>query len=328
MKLCTKCKDIKNVENFHNDRSRKDGKYPWCKSCVRDWNINNSSNPHYKEYKTKYQREYAKRPERRQQIAAYQQTEAGKRCKRRSKLKQKYSLDEATYNFILKSQKNACAVCRNPLTITKHTHIDHCHTTGIIRGILCNHCNRALGAVKDSTLILRNLINYLDTTLDKRIIPVVVESPYKGNIYINRAYARQCLRDCLFRGESPFASHLIYTQSGVLDDSIEEERNLGIEAGLEWGKFAAKTIVYTDLGVSIGMQYGINRAQNEGRMVEYRTLPDWKEPSIEDAAKIAYQAYGDTTDWKNYLGLPMPLWAQLPDKIREAWVAAAKALTK
>ena len=101
---------------------------------------------------------------------------------------------------------------------------------------------------------------------------VILESPYAGDIIRNTNYARACLRDCLLRGETPFASHLLYTQPGVLDDQVQEERKLGIDAGLAWGKVAEATVVYTDYGISSGMKYGIARAKKEGRLVEYRQI--------------------------------------------------------
>lgn len=101
---------------------------------------------------------------------------------------------------------------------------------------------------------------------------VIIESPYAGDVERNIAYARACLRDCLLRGEAPIASHLLYTQPGVLDDNVLEERRLGIEAGLAWGDLAEATIVYTDHGISRGMQYGIDRAEQKGRPIEYRKL--------------------------------------------------------
>jgi len=104
---------------------------------------------------------------------------------------------------------------------------------------------------------------------------VVMESPYAGEVSRNIEYARACLRDCLLRGESPFASHLLYTQPGVLDDGIPAERDLGISAGLLWGEYAEATVVYTDLGVSAGMERGILEARMEGRAVEMRSLPGW-----------------------------------------------------
>jgi len=51
---------------------------------------------------------------------------------------------------------------------------------------------------------------------------VELETPYKGDNYIkleeNIEFARKCMRDCLLRGEFPFASHLLYTQPGITDD--------------------------------------------------------------------------------------------------------------
>ena len=103
---------------------------------------------------------------------------------------------------------------------------------------------------------------------------VIIESPYAGDVAKNLAYARACMRDCLLRGEAPFASHLLYTQDGVLDDGVKSERNLGIEAGLFWGQAAEATVVYTDLGISQGMAHGIQMAQLALREIEYRTIGD------------------------------------------------------
>ena len=102
---------------------------------------------------------------------------------------------------------------------------------------------------------------------------VVIESPYAGDVAANLTYLRACLRDSLLRGESPIASHGLYTQPGVLDDTIPEEQTLGIHAGFAWNKHAELTAVYTDRGISPGMQYGIDAADADGRPVEYRTLP-------------------------------------------------------
>jgi hypothetical protein len=101
---------------------------------------------------------------------------------------------------------------------------------------------------------------------------VLIESPYAGNVALNLRYARACMRDALERGEAPYASHLLYTQPGILDDTIPAQRAHGIEAGLIWGACAELTAVYTDLGVSGGMNHGITRAIKEGRRVEHRKL--------------------------------------------------------
>ena len=99
---------------------------------------------------------------------------------------------------------------------------------------------------------------------------VIVESPYSGDVLRNLAYARSCVRDCLNRGEAPFASHLLYTQ--VLDDAIPEERMKGLDAGLEWMGVADVVVVYTDYGVSPGMTRGVLHAKARGMPIEYRNL--------------------------------------------------------
>src|SRR4051812_24439358 len=99
---------------------------------------------------------------------------------------------------------------------------------------------------------------------------VILESPFAAvteyTFGRNLAYARRCVRDCLLREDAPFASHLLYTQDGVLDDANKDERALGIEAGLLWGQHANATLVYVDLGVSPGMHLGIERAVQAGRL--------------------------------------------------------------
>ncbi|MEK7653487.1 MAG: hypothetical protein AAB358_03340 [Patescibacteria group bacterium] len=105
---------------------------------------------------------------------------------------------------------------------------------------------------------------------------VIIESPFAGDQRRNICYARACLRDSLFRGEFPFASHLLYTQEGALDDNNPKERKLGIEAGLAWAKHADLIAVYTNLGISKGMKIGIAAAKAAGRTVEFRSLPgEW-----------------------------------------------------
>lgn len=105
---------------------------------------------------------------------------------------------------------------------------------------------------------------------------VILESPFSGRTGIERAqnaaYARLCLLDCLRRGEAPFASHMLYTQA--LDDDDTEQRALGMKAGFTWVEQAEASVVYTDRGISLGMQEGIMRAQQLGKPVEFRSILD------------------------------------------------------
>jgi hypothetical protein len=105
---------------------------------------------------------------------------------------------------------------------------------------------------------------------------VILESPFAGDVQANIEYARAAVRDSLARGEAPIASHLLYTQQGILDDDIPSERQWGIDAGLAWRGVSSGTVVYTDQGISRGMKYGIAKAIEDGKSVEYRTLKPGK----------------------------------------------------
>lgn len=102
--------------------------------------------------------------------------------------------------------------------------------------------------------------------------PVIVESPYAGDIEGNLKYVRECMADCIRRGEAPFASHALYTQPGILNDADPAERLLGIQAGFAWRSAATKTVVYLDRGISRGMQMGIEDAERLGHTIEYRLI--------------------------------------------------------
>jgi hypothetical protein len=120
---------------------------------------------------------------------------------------------------------------------------------------------------------------------------VILETPFRGQDYLdtlkNLVYARVCMHDCLKRGESPFASHMIYTQPGVLDDTKDSERDFGIEAGFAWREVAEKTVVYIDRGISRGMCLGIRDAKKRGLELEFRELGyDWEKKYNEKIESI------------------------------------------
>src|SRR5712691_6958170 len=114
---------------------------------------------------------------------------------------------------------------------------------------------------------------------------VVIESPYAGDVVKNKLYLRYCIRDCFNRNEAPFASHQMYTDA--LDDMIPGERSKGTNAGLNWGMKADAAVVYTDLGLSAGMEQGITAAADHGRRVEFRKLPKVLFLQFESAVELA-----------------------------------------
>lgn len=112
---------------------------------------------------------------------------------------------------------------------------------------------------------------------------VQLESPFAADSYqeqqLNRLYGRHALRDSLLRGEAPFASHLLYAQPSVLDDDNPAERALGMQAGFSWLDHVAYVAVYTDRGISAGVQQGIDIAESKGLSIVERSLKHWL-PSV------------------------------------------------
>lgn len=78
-------------------------------------------------------------------------------------LKHKFGLDEYSYKLLLQLQDYRCIICKSPSSkFAKRLHVDHSHTTGVIRGLLCSSCNMALGLFKDNSTSLKRALNYLD----------------------------------------------------------------------------------------------------------------------------------------------------------------------
>jgi len=136
-----------------------------------------------KESISAYNKEYFARPyvkarakvrnaERRGKRKEYKKTEAGREAENKyrrrrfstdevknRRLIEKYGISLKQRNELFEKQGGVCAICKNTPKGSLHT--DHSHSTGVVRGILCNKCNMALGLLKDNTEFLMNAIEYL-----------------------------------------------------------------------------------------------------------------------------------------------------------------------
>jgi hypothetical protein len=105
---------------------------------------------------------------------------------------------------------------------------------------------------------------------------VVIESPYAAtetrSVRFHVDYARRAMRHSLDHGEAPFASHLLYTQPHVLDDSVPRERVRGIQAGYEALVRADLVAFYVDYGWSSGMIMALKFARTLHKKIEVRTF--------------------------------------------------------
>lgn len=83
-----------------------------------------------------------------------------KECKRGEHYQRTYGIGIEEYNIILVKQGGTCKICDGEPG-ARSLHIDHCHDTGKIRGLLCANCNTGIGNLKDDINLLEKAINYL-----------------------------------------------------------------------------------------------------------------------------------------------------------------------
>lgn len=145
MKQCKTCGETKPKSEFYKNKSRKDGLQSQCKSCkkliARKWA---KANP--------------------QKVKASQQAyiKANPDIPRGGQYRRKYGITIADYDQMLEDQGGVCKICGTDTPGARgRFHIDHCHTTGNVRGLLCNNCNHLLGNAQDNPKTLANAIAYL-----------------------------------------------------------------------------------------------------------------------------------------------------------------------
>lgn len=89
---------------------------------------------------------------------------------KRYRVKKEYGLTIEQVSEMSTAQNHSCAICDDPFNGTHHTQIDHCHTTGKVRGLLCINCNWLLGKSRDDPSLLRKAAEYLETTKEKQCL--------------------------------------------------------------------------------------------------------------------------------------------------------------
>ena len=119
------------------------------------------------EYNANRRRKYAADPEIQRQYrdAAKAWSAANPRGRANQRMR-KYGISIERYEQMLAEQNGVCAICGSSENGDKSTdrfHVDHCHTTGIVRGLLCLSCNHGLGKFKDSVESLRSAVRYLES---------------------------------------------------------------------------------------------------------------------------------------------------------------------
>jgi hypothetical protein len=82
---------------------------------------------------------------------------------RKNRLNSRYGLTIEQYNMLLQQTNGICPICLTEFSGFNHRAVvDHCHTTGRVRGILCNGCNAAIGFLKDDTKVVQRALKWLE----------------------------------------------------------------------------------------------------------------------------------------------------------------------
>lgn len=133
-KICSKCKKEKSKSEFGKKKYNTDGLNHYCKKCENDRSKERYKDQQYRE-KVKY-----------------------------GQIRRNYDLTKDEYLKLFEDQNYECKICGSSvIPLTKHAHVDHCHRTNIVRGILCAKCNRLLGEVYDDVEHLNKMVQYIIT---------------------------------------------------------------------------------------------------------------------------------------------------------------------
>lgn len=135
-KQCRVCGKTKPVSDFYKRTKAKDGYQSRCKDCSNE-DVKTWRNHHYNTGTVQSIRRKVLQTAR------------------------KYGVTPEQQDALHEAAGGKCGICAQS---TQQLVIDHCHTTGEVRGLLCNNCNTGLGMFKDNPQYLRKAINYLRAT--------------------------------------------------------------------------------------------------------------------------------------------------------------------
>ncbi|AZV02296.1 endonuclease VII [Pectobacterium phage Arno18] len=153
VKVCSCCKVEKPLSEFGKDASKRDGLNSCCKRCRVNKN-----------------KEYRKANPERVIGVRRKYYKANSEKMREDSLKYKYKITLTEYNSMFAQQGGVCKICGMKETAIGHYSgevkrlaVDHCHSTGVVRGLLCSRCNTAIGKMHDSPELLRKAADYIES---------------------------------------------------------------------------------------------------------------------------------------------------------------------
>jgi hypothetical protein len=164
LRQCSSCGAVKPVSDFYRVASGASRLQRRCKLCsgkvTKAWRKRNPEK--IAQHRAKWRAQYPDKTA--QALKAWKQQNPGKLGEyvRKRRLKHNFGLTVEDYDRLLHLQGGVCAGCGSPPSDRRRLSVDHDHTTGCVRGLLCTNCNRALGLIYDNPRTLSNLAKYLE----------------------------------------------------------------------------------------------------------------------------------------------------------------------
>lgn len=149
MKECSRCKLTKELPDFKKDKRRLDGRSSFCKKChvkqTTDYRKTVAGYLKYKEYRTEYVK-----------------SGKSKQVNKNALILKKYGLTRDGYLEMSNAQNNCCYICKiKREDLNYDLCVDHNHTTGKVRKLLCRPCNLVIGNCYENEKILNSAVEYL-----------------------------------------------------------------------------------------------------------------------------------------------------------------------
>jgi hypothetical protein len=165
LKRCARCEMQKPLVDFRNNKARPDSIRPYCRDCrkatCREWYLRNIETE--RERARNRKRVNGPKDRERNKKWAAANPEQARYHSRKKLLGSKYNMTIEEHDALFASQGSVCGACGSAEPNSKKGwSTDHCHSTGVVRGIVCHHCNIGIGHAKDSIKTLRAWISYLE----------------------------------------------------------------------------------------------------------------------------------------------------------------------
>lgn len=158
-KTCRACRTCLPVDEFHRCSANRDGLQAACKSCCKAYRKENVSGQ-----RASSRKHYKKNPGKR--IAAtkawrQRNAQANRFAKFRARIRSVFGITVEEWARMYDAQDRSCAICLARLEFDRSTTVDHCHATGMVRGLLCQQCNRGIGMLRDDATVLERAVEYI-----------------------------------------------------------------------------------------------------------------------------------------------------------------------